>query len=112
MGAAHVGSDPFAKVKKMIKDLIIRLMEEAAEETEHKGWCDVELSTNEQTRKEKTAKVETLHAEIDELGASIATLAEAIEGLTKGVAELDAAMAEATKIRQAESATNAETISD
>merc|ERR1719352_564030 len=60
----------------MIKDLIVRLMEEANEEAEHKGWCDTELSTNEQTRKEKTAAVETLHAEIDELKASIAKLAQ------------------------------------
>merc|ERR1719191_2675899 len=51
--AARVSDDPFRKVKKMIKDLITRLMEEANEEAEHKGWCDTELSTNEQTRKEK-----------------------------------------------------------
>merc|ERR1719322_1946970 len=50
--AVRVSADPFAKVKKMIKDLIVRLMEEANEEAEHKGWCDTELSTNEQTRKE------------------------------------------------------------
>merc|ERR1719169_186102 len=52
--AVRVADDPFKKVKKMIKDLIVRLMEEANEEAEHKGWCDTELSTNEQTRKEKT----------------------------------------------------------
>jgi len=51
--ATRVADDPFVKVKKMIKDLIVRLMEEANEEAEHKGWCDTELSTNEQTRKEK-----------------------------------------------------------
>merc|ERR1719221_1621823 len=96
----------------MIKDLIVRLMEEANEEAEHKGWCDTELSTNEQTRKEKTETVETLHAEIDELEASIAKLTEDIEELTKAVAELDAAMAEATKLRQEEKAKNTETISD
>merc|ERR1719393_866710 len=62
--AVRVQADPFAKVKKMIKDLIVRLMEEANEEAEHKGWCDTELSTNEQTRKEKTSAVESLHAEI------------------------------------------------
>merc|ERR1712079_416875 len=56
--ADRAAADPFKKVKKMIKDLITRLMEEA----EHKGWCDTELSTNEQTRKEKTEAVETLHA--------------------------------------------------
>merc|ERR1719281_1895870 len=87
--AVRVADDPFKKVKKMIKDLIVRLMEEANEEAEHKGWCDTELSTNEQTRKEKTMAVETLHAEIDELEASIAKLTEEIAELTKAVAELD-----------------------
>merc|ERR550514_2062982 len=61
--STRVSNDPFKKVKKMIKDLIVKLMEEAAEEAEHKGWCDTELSTNEQTRKEKTEAVEVLHAE-------------------------------------------------
>jgi len=110
--AERVEADPFAKVKKMIKDLIVKLMEEANEEAEHKGWCDTELSTNEQTRKEKTAAVETLHAEIDQLEASIAKLTEDITDLTKAVAELDKAVAEATKLRQEEKAKNTETISD
>jgi len=110
--ATRVESDPFAKVKKMIKDLIVKLMEEANEEAEHKGWCDTELSTNEQTRKEKTQAVETLHAEIDELEASIAKLTEDITSLTEAVAELDAAVSEATKLRNEEKAKNTETISD
>merc|ERR1711966_110394 len=100
--AVRVAEDPFVKVKKMIKDLIVRLMEEANEEAEHKGWCDTELSTNEQTRKEKTAAVETLHSEIDELEASLAKLTEDITDLTKSVAELDAAMKKATTLRQEE----------
>merc|ERR1719502_2344759 len=106
--ATHAAEDPFKKVKKMIKDLIVRLMEEANEEAEHKGWCDTELSTNEQTRKEKTEAVETLHAEIDELQASIAKLTE----LTEAVAAIDAAVAKATKIREEEKAKNTETIKD
>jgi chromosome segregation ATPase len=110
--AVRAADDPFQKVKKMIKDLIVRLMEEANEEAEHKGWCDTELSTNEQTRKEKTDSVETLHAEIDQLEASIAKLTEDIKDLTQAVAELDAAMAKATKLRQEEKAKNTETISD
>jgi len=110
--AARVADDPFQKVKKMIKDLIVRLTEEANEEAEHKGWCDTELSTNEQTRKEKTDAVETLRAEIDQLEASIAKLTEDITDLTKAVSELDAAMAKATKLRQEEKAKNTETISD
>merc|ERR1739848_494221 len=83
--ALRVADDPFKKVKKMIKDLIVKLMEEAAEEAEHKAWCDTELSTKEQTRKEKTEGVETLHAEIGELEASISNLTEQILELTKAV---------------------------
>merc|ERR1719444_617362 len=110
--AGRAAADPFRKVKKMIKDLITRLMEEANEEAEHKGWCDTELSTNEQTRKEKTEAVETLHAEIDQLEASIAKLTEEISDLTKAVAELDAAMAKATTLRQEEKEKNEQTIAD
>merc|ERR1719277_643767 len=87
-------------------------MEEANEEAEHKGWCDTELSTNEQTRKEKTEAVETLHAEIDQLQASTAKLTEEISDLTKAVAELDEAMSKATKLRQEEKAENAQTVKD
>merc|ERR1719271_1574635 len=42
-------------------------MEEANEEAEHKGWCDTELSTNEQTRKEKTAELDKAVAEATEI---------------------------------------------
>merc|ERR1712183_946754 len=97
--AERASADPFVKVKKMIKDLIVRLMEEANEEAEYKGWCDTELSTNEQTRKEKTDAVETLHAEIDQLEASIAKLTEDVTVLTTEVADLTSAMAKATEIR-------------
>jgi len=110
--SVRVADDPFTKVKKMIKDLIVRLMEEANDEAEHKGWCDTELSTNEQTRKEKTEAVETLHAEIDQLEASIAKLTEDIGDLTTAVAELQEDMAKATKLRQEEKAKNTQTVKD
>ena len=87
-------------------------MEEANEEAEHKGWCDTELSTNEQTRKEKTAAVETLHAENDELSASIAKLTQEITDLTAEIAAIDKAVAEATEIRESEKAENTQTIKD
>ena len=34
-------------VSLVVKDLIVKLMEEVNEEAEQKGWCDTELSTNE-----------------------------------------------------------------
>merc|ERR1719473_558203 len=94
----------------MIKDLIVKLMEEAAEEAEHKGWCDQELSTNEQTRKEKTMAIEVLQAEIDELNSSISKLTEEMSELTEAIAALDEAVAKATAIREEEKAKNTETV--
>merc|ERR1719498_367218 len=108
----HIEDDPFKKVKRMIKELIVKLMEEAGAEANHKAYCDTELATNAQTRKEKTEEVETLTAEIDDLQASIAQLAEEIKELTDAVAALDAAMAKATKLRHEEKAKNKEAIED
>merc|ERR1719316_1790116 len=96
----------------MITDLIARLEEEAAAESEHKAWCDEQLSTNEATRKEKTEAVEMLHAEVDELEASIAKITEELADLAAAIAELDAAMKKATEIRSAEKAKNTATIAD
>merc|ERR1711896_51214 len=70
------------------------------------------MTTNEHTRKEKTAMVETLTADIDELSASAASLTEEIAELTKAIADLDAAIEKATGIRNAERTKNKETIKD
>merc|ERR1719456_146466 len=87
-------------------------MEEANNEAEQKGFCDTQLSTNEQTRTEKTDTVETLTATSDELTASISKLSDDITELTKAVADLDAATAKATNIREAEKEKNTATIAD
>jgi chromosome segregation ATPase len=110
--ASKVAEDPFEKVRKMIKDLIVRLMEEANEEAEHKGWCDTELASNKQTRETKTQEVDTLVAERDQLQADIAKLGEEISELSQAIANIDSAVAEATEQRQAESAKNKQTVAD
>jgi len=110
--AFRVAADPFKKVKKMVKDLIVKLMEEANAEVEQKGYCDKELATNEHTRKEKSEAVVMLTAEIDELTASIASLSEQMTELTKAISELDAAVAKATEERVSEKEKNTITIKD
>jgi uncharacterized protein YoxC len=108
--ALSAEANPFTKVKKMIKDLISKLMEEATSEAEHKGWCDTELTTNKQTRDKKTAEIHELENDIDDLTATIAELTQDIADLTEAVKELDAEVAKQTEERTQTKAENEETI--
>lgn len=112
MVSEHVANDPFKKVKKMIKDLIVKLMEEATSETEHKGWCDTELTTNKQTRDAKTEDVNQLTAAIEELTSDIAELTQRNAQLASEIAELQASMAQQTKERAESKETNLQTIEE
>merc|ERR1719486_1098575 len=96
----------------MIKDMIIKLTEEATEEAEHKGFCDTELTTNKQTRDFKTEQSAELNASIEKLTADIAQYASQIADLAAAIEEIDKAVAEATETRTAEKAKNMATIAD
>jgi len=108
----RVSADPFVKVRKMIKDMITKLVEEAEDEAEHKGFCDEEMSSNKATRDEKTAKVQELNANIEEMTATSQKLSTDMTTLTEEISQIDAAVAKATTIREAEKAKNAVTIAD
>jgi len=110
--AQKAESDPFGKVRSMIKGLIVKLLEEAAGESDHKAFCDAELATNKQTRTYKAEAVEELTAEVEKQTAISAKLASEIADLSEEMGDLDAAMAKATTERQDEKAKNADTVSD
>jgi len=110
--AVRAQDDPFKKVTKMIKDMIQKLMQEATEEAEHKGFCDTELTTNKQTRDSKTEESDELTAESEKLTADIQQLAAEIATLGEEIAAIDAMMAKATSIREAEKEKNKATIED
>jgi chromosome segregation ATPase len=110
--ANRVAEDPFKKIKKMIEDMVSKLMEEANEEAEHKGFCDTEMGTNKNTRDTKTEEVEKLTALIEELTADIATLGKDAATLADEITSLDTAVAKATAIRSEEKAKNTVTVAD
>lgn len=112
MLATRVQADPFKKVKKMIREMISKLMEEATAETEHHGWCQAELGANKETRNAKTASVEDLTATLEQLTAEVAKLTEEVAELSAEVAELDKDRKEATEVRTAENKKNLATIAD
>jgi len=108
--AAHLTADPFAKVKKMIKDLLTKLMEEANSEADHKGYCDAEMATNKQTRENKAAEVDGLTQHIDQLTSETAQLTEEVALLSDSIAEIKQQQSEATGLRNEEREKNENTI--
>jgi len=110
--AARAQEDPFSKVKKMIKDLIVKLMEEANSEADEHAYCQTELATNKQTREIKSSEVEELSAKLEEEESTLQKLASEITSLSDQVSEIKGQQAEATKLRIEEKRTNAATVAD
>jgi hypothetical protein len=110
--AARAQEDPFGKVKKMIKDLITKLMEEANAEADEHAYCTTELATNKQTREIKSSEVDELSANLESEEANFAKLTSEIAALSDSIAEIRAQQAQATKMRAEEKATNAVTVED
>merc|ERR1719252_130942 len=109
--ALKVSADPFVKVKKLINDLIQRLIQEAADEATKKGWCDTEMGKATKTRDENFNKVKDLNAGLMALEAQKASLEEEISTLTVELAELNDALTKTTKMRADEKAENEDTLS-
>jgi len=110
--AQSASVDPFGKVKKMIENMITRLMEEANADAQHEGFCDTELGKSKVTRNKLSEEIDGLQAAVEDGKATISLLTEETATLTKEVAELVQAMAEATEMREEEKATNKKTIKD
>jgi len=110
--AEKLAADPFAKVKKMIDDMITRLLNEANADAEHEGFCDKEMGESKITRTKLSEDIDGLAAEVESGKATISLLAQDIARLSKEVAELDTAIKEATTFRGEEKEQNEATIKD
>jgi hypothetical protein len=101
--AVEMGSgDVFAKVRSMITEMIDKLVAEAAEEADHKAWCDKETQETQEKIDYHTRKVDKLGAKIDKAVAQIAQLTETIADLQKAVAESHKLQANMDQIRSEE----------
>jgi len=93
---------PFDKVKGLIESMIMRLEKQAAEEAEAKAFCDTETEKSKAKQAELTAKSDKSQVRIEKATATIAELKEQIKTLQAQMAEMDAAQAEATSLRNKE----------
>merc|ERR1719238_1766283 len=96
----------------MIWEMIQRMEKEANQDAAREGWCDTEIGKSKVTRNKLNEDIDGLTADIEDGKATVAMLAEEIAKLTQEGADLQAAMEEATKLREAEKAKNEETIAD
>jgi hypothetical protein len=110
--AQKMEANPFAKVTKMIDQMITRLLEEANADANHEGFCDAEIGKSKITRTKLQEDIDGLGAAVDEGKAKILHHGNQISMLSKQVSELDASMQEAAAQRKAEKVQAAQTVEE
>merc|ERR1719428_309581 len=101
----------FSKVIKMIDDMVALLKKEQADDDGKKEYCEVQIDSVEDSKKELEHAIGDLKVSIEEMTSGIAALADEIKALEDGIVALDKSVAEATEQRKEENADYTELIS-
>lgn len=110
--ASELEVDHFAKVKKLLQELVEKLLTQAAGENTQKGWCDKSIGDAEQKRSYAADKLKSLKAETSENKARADTLKEELTELAKEMKELNKAQKDANANRKSEKQENTETVKE
>jgi chromosome segregation ATPase len=108
--ANRISADPLAKVKQLIQELIERLLTEAANEANQKGWCDKASADAKQKRERAATEIADSNGKMAELEAAISKLTEELAILKDEIAELKEKVKVAEKLRKEEKEENAATL--
>jgi len=92
----------FAKVLKLIDEMVVKLGVEQEDDDMQKKWCEEEFDTTEDNQKDTSRLIKDLATKIDETTEAISTINTDIATLKKGIEELDLAVTDATKQRKDE----------
>jgi chromosome segregation ATPase len=110
--AQRIVADPFAKVTKLIKDLIARLQQEQSAATTHKDYCDTNMGKSKLDHDKLTKDLDHLDLELKQDKAEIEAKTTEIAELSSQVAEVTQKLSEATALRKQENEDNKATIED
>lgn len=108
--ATQIKADPFMKIKKLIQDLIERLLQEATDEANQKGFCDKAQSEAKQKRTYAAESIAELNGQMAELEAVHDKLTEELATLETEIAEIESKQDENTKMRTEEKTENEATV--
>jgi len=98
----HGRADPFGKVKAMVRDMLRKLEETHAAEAKKNEWCESEMGKTTKSQHDKQEWVSKLKDRIGAMDAEIEQLTSDIKTTNADLAEMNEAVSEATKVREAE----------
>merc|ERR1719456_289526 len=98
------GADPFAKIKGLISDMIVKLEKEAEAEATEKAYCDEQMAKTEAKKAELDDTIAKLTNKIDRAASRSASLKEEVVQLESELAALAKEQSEMDSIRQEENA--------